>query len=294
MIHPLTHNNETILVEDNFITKDFSWDDKDNVIMTTPEQEKEERIAREVRDCGKPITYINPKNGELVEIEHRRCKHYRECEQCAKWKCQQEEEILKGFVGSTRLLIVDIKEEKNITRKYGKENIRRIPIEDNKTAFIIKTDEEVGDWLSHRDCERLSQHAIPSDGRRISGRLGKAPTAPKGEPNEPLELETDNVECHHREFRVKFDSKIEGAPKDYNELRKMYQEQVEILDNPASSEGALQQAILIVENKIESICLMYGMSFYFLSKTITRVKLSEVEWKWLGFEKEMEQLDLKL
>lgn len=253
------------------------------------DETKAARIKKEVAECCKPITRFDPATGTLYEIKSRRCKRYEHCEICKKWKREQEYNIMVDLVGKTRFIEVDAEDEANLVRKYGSDNVRRVPIGKDRTAIIIQTDDEVGREFSMNDCRRLSRHAVPTDNRRVSGKLGTQVIAEKSEEivldwdEIEKEINDPEIELSLREMDISYDSEDKAAPKNIKELQTIVEAETDITRSP-ENEKELREAVNKCELKVQEICIRFSMSFNFFRKTLINIRLSEVDWKWSKFE----------
>jgi hypothetical protein len=242
---------------------------------------KDEWYWKEIEECGKPISTWSRRDGGLKEV-NRRCKHYKDCHRCGSYKKQEESKFLTLFIDTTRYTEVSPDEKKKLVRKYGSDNVRCIPLDNGQVGIVIKTDDDVGEVFTNDIKNKLVDNCIPTDGRRISGKLGKAsvPVQPEMSWDEiEKQAEDPVIQCHYREMEIKYDSKDEGAPGNSDELTEMTRNEVEIYESP-DTEEKLQDAQYLCEQKVSEICERYGMSFNFLVRKIDNLRISDVNWQW--------------
>lgn len=276
----------------DFLETEIDWDDINSLVDLSDPHERKRR--EDTARCGMPITIVDGSVGGLREVKSRRCKNYDICERCAREKRERELRRLQLLIGM-KYLEVNIEDEAKITRKYGKENIRRIPIGEDRTGFVIKTDDDIGQELDQDTCQQLAQHAIPENNRRISGNLGKPPSAPL-----PLEEEEENKEekevkevkftIDYREMDVRYDGDND-SPQNVKELEQIVRDEVEIYKEP-ETEDELQWSVYQLEEKAKEVCKRYNMSFNFLNKKQDVIKKSKINWYWVKKKQKKGQLHL--
>lgn len=229
------------------------------------------RLER-MKKCRKVVTVIDPATGEAKKKRLPPCNQYDICPDCAAHKIENEQRILKDLMGSARVVIVLKKDEKKVARQIDSD-YRRYPIDNNQTAFVVKTDDEnVGKLLTYEKCMKLGNCAISSSNRRVTGKLGQE------EDVESDEDEVEKVTIHRRRMDIEYDSDNDNAPRNLKQLQDIVERESEITENP--DKDTLQWAVYELEEKFKNVCEQYGMSFNFVDVEYVSIDINKIMWKW--------------
>lgn len=204
------------------------------------------------------------------------CKHPRECPICRERKEQVMRERLTGLLGKGVRVMSHTEDIASMTRQHGAANIINLPGKADNWLIIQTSDETLGQELTPELIEQIIPYAVPPEGRRVSGKLGKG-TVPKLEDDREREPITQRAWVYEQEIT--------------NELRETIEEVTieETLHlDPKTAEEA-QWAVYEVEEKAVEVAARYGVKILFLYTEVNMIYLSRLDWskrrEWLNRRK---------
>lgn len=257
----ITHTKE-------YTSQEISTAFEENFDPANPGEARNEETKRQLatQHCGQWRFFYDPKTGRQKSYQDF-CKNPDICPDCAEREKGKVYKTLNSLIGC-QAVVVSVEDEKQLARKYPATDYFRQPLEDDKTLFVIKTDEEIGEELNGITASIFSEKICLDRGRRRSGKLGKS-----------KEVEPTGELVEYREMSIEFDGS-DDAPKTAFELEKMVQDEVEIDHSPQTIDE-LQYFLYLLEQKTQEICKRHGMSFNFLLPKKVYINMDNVSWDWV-------------
>lgn len=129
----------------------------------------EARREFSIKNCLRLTSRTDPITRQKVYAWHR-CKNFRECENCAQLRADNEVSMWEEFPGSLKTLTVSSgKEAAKLAKKL--DLYRRYPVGD-EIVFVFGDEDIYGDPVPQDDMEDFALHIThTTPGKRITGRL---------------------------------------------------------------------------------------------------------------------------
>lgn len=262
--------------EQDYIT-DFNWDAiPDTTSFLLP------------WTCGE-WHFSTDENTGMRTLDHWTCKDYQNCPMCAKAKCLEFKARLLDILHSDKPIrvILHNSSTKELNKEYGAKNVLHIPFNETDYFTLAESDGNEGQPLTEELVNKLARLGVAPKGKRISGGLGKKPTAPKTEKTDPLleeQLEDNDQVITRRVY--KFVDYSGNNFEDEGILREVELKVVEkTKDLLPENATQVEKAIKTVEETNEKVAKEYGLEILFLYTENVIVYNDRIDWskrvKWL-------------
>lgn len=238
--------------------------------------------------CGEWHFRTDAESGMRV-LEHWACKDYQNCPMCAKAKCLEFKSRLLDILHSDKPIrvILHNSSTKELNEQYeGAKNVLHIPFNETDYFTLAESDGDEGQPLTEELVNKLARLGVAPKGKRISGGLGKKPTAPKSENTHPLLEEEENGRQEISRRVYKFVDYSGNNFEDEGILRevelKVIEKTKDLLPENATQ---VEEAIKTVEETNEEVAKEYGLEILFLYTENITIYESKIDWsrrlKWL-------------
>jgi hypothetical protein len=162
------------------VAVDFSMIDSQEDLPSDEEMSQQRAHRERVKHCGQTFALRpNPLTGLWSRVRYY-CGYVRECPICRERKAEKvRQELLAGGVAGLYVKVCDEEEAKALCELVGTENYRRFPMEDGYTIVYRDPEELVGGQSWSDSNIDLYELVVAPEHKRVTGKLGKKPTAKK-------------------------------------------------------------------------------------------------------------------